>query len=410
MVNFYKKIGKTTAIITSLLAVTTAQAQNSIYAWGDGSNGKLGTGISSQETSPVQTGTATNWLQVSAGIYNSLALKSDGTLWAWGENWQGQSGTGNNPRHQFSPVQVGTDTNWSQVSAGFRHSLAIKSDGTLWAWGGGDFGKLGTGSTSSQYTPLQIGTATNWLQVSAGEDHSLAIKSDGTLWGWGRNQEGQLGTGTTTDQLSPVQVGIATNWLKISAGWYHSIALKSDGTLWAWGWNYYWQLGTGTNTDHLSPMQIGTATNWVEIGAGTSHSLAIKSNGTLWAWGRNLDGQLGIGNTTDQRSPVQVGTATNWVKTSAGYNNSLALVAASAGIHKNEIKNFAVYPNPANSILNIDSNIQENIKITIVDITGKTLTEQILKEGNNTINISSFANGVYFIKTEKGGSVKFIKD
>ena len=259
---------------------------------------------------------------------------------------------------------------------------------------------------------MQIGTATNWSQVSVGGDissQSLAIKSDGTLWAWGGGANGKLGTGNTANQLFPVRIGTDTNWSQVSAGYFHSLAVKSDGTLWAWGSAKDGQLGTGNTTQQNSPVQIGIATNWSQVSAGLFHSLALKSNGTLWAWGWNTLGALGTGTTTDQLSPVQIGKATNWAKISAEYH-SLALVAASAGIDKNEIKNFAVYPNPANSILNIDSNIQENIKITIVDITGKSLTEQTLKTGNNTINISSFANGVYFIKTEKGGSVKFIKN
>src|SRR5690606_7837224 len=141
MINFYKKIGKATAIIASLLAVTTAQAQNSLWAWGDGDYGKLGTGTTTQQNSPVQIGTATNWLQVSTGNFHSLAIKSDGTLWAWGSAIEGQLGTGNTTQ-QNSPIQIGTATNWSQVSAGVYHSLAIKSDGTLWAWGNGIEGQL----------------------------------------------------------------------------------------------------------------------------------------------------------------------------------------------------------------------------------------------------------------------------
>ncbi|MEG1028239.1 MAG: T9SS type A sorting domain-containing protein, partial [Oscillospiraceae bacterium] len=246
--------------------------------------------------------------------------------------------------------------------------------------------------------------------ISAGQYHSLAIKSNGTLWAWGENDKGQLGIGNTTNQNSPVQIGTATNWVQVDAGIGYSFALKSDGTLWAWGNGNLGQLGTGNTIDQNSPVQVGTDTNWTQINIGANYSLALKTNGTLWAWGDNTLGQLGIGNTTQQNNPVQIGTVTNGASISAGGGHILSFVNPTASIDKNEIKNFVVYPNPANSILNIDSNAQEGIKITIVDIAGKTLAEQTLKTGNNTINISSFANGVYFIKTEKGGVMKFVKN
>ena len=463
---FYTKIVKTTTIVASLLAVTTTQAQNSLWAWGwngsgqlgigntnnqyssspvqagtdtdwsqisagdvhslaiksngtlwawgwNGSSGRLGTGNTNIQysSSPVQVGTATNWTKIYAGIGHSFAIKSDGTLWAWGQNIYGELGIGNtNIQYSSSPVQVGTATNWLQVSAGVGNTLALKSDGTLWAWGYGIYGKLGTGNVNNQHSPVQVGTATNWALISAGQYHSLAIKSDGTLWAWGENDKGQLGIGNTTNQNSPVQIGTATNWVQVDAGIGYSFALKSDGTLWAWGNGNLGQLGTGNTIDQNSPVQVGTDTNWTQINIGANYSLALKTNGTLWAWGDNTLGQLGIGNTTQQNNPVQIGTVTNGASISAGGGHILSFVNPTASIDKNEIKNFVVYPNPANSILNIDSNAQEGIKITIVDIAGKTLAEQTLKTGNNTINISSFANGVYFIKTEKGGVMKFVKN
>src|SRR3990170_1798433 len=234
--------------------------------------------------------------QIAAGSYHTLAIKSDGTLWAWGYNYSGQLGDGTTS-NKTTPVQIGTGTNWSQIAAGGYHSLAIKSDGTLWAWSGNSFGQLGDG-TSRDYktTPVQIGTGTNWSQIAAGDYHTLAIKSDGTLWAWGYNSYGQLGDGASGGgnyKTTPVQIGTGTNWSQIAAGGYHTLAIKSDGTLWAWGGNSFGQLGDGTSSDYkTTPVQIGTGTNWSQIAAGGYHTLAIKSDRTLWAWG-NYYGQLG---------------------------------------------------------------------------------------------------------------------
>src|SRR3989344_1483851 len=126
-----------------------------------------------------------------------------------------------------------------QISARYKHTIAIKSDGTLWAWGYNLYGQLGDGTTSQRNSPVQIGTDNNWVSISAGGYHTIAIKSDGTLWAWGSNDYGQLGDGTMVDKTTPAQIGTDANWVSISAGDYHTIALKSDGTLWAWGRNNY---------------------------------------------------------------------------------------------------------------------------------------------------------------------------
>ncbi len=144
---------------------------------------------------------------------------------------------------------------WEVVAAGFAHTVAIKTDGTLWAWGYNEYGQLGDGTWEDKNTPTQIGTDTDWEAVAAGDYHSLALKTDGTLWVWGNNGYGQLGDGTTVNKNIPTRIGIDTDWSAIAAGFYHTIALKSDDTLWAWGYNNYGQLGDGTAWKD-SPVQI----------------------------------------------------------------------------------------------------------------------------------------------------------
>ncbi len=154
---------------------------------------------------------------------------------------------------------MGTATNWQAVAAGIEHTVALRRDGTLWAWGYNHYGQLGDGTTTNQSQPGSGGQlTTNWQTVAAGGYHTVALKRDGTLWAWGYNDYGQLGDGTTADKPSP-----------IAGGHSHQLAVggrreattrwrfKSDGTLWAWGYNHYGQLGDGTTTNKSSPVADG---------------------------------------------------------------------------------------------------------------------------------------------------------
>jgi YD repeat-containing protein len=158
--------------------------------------------------------------------------------------------------------------------------VAVKTDGTLWAWGYNGFGELGDGTTTQRVTPVQVGTDTRWASVAAGQWHTVAVKTDGTLWAWGNNSYGQLGDGTTTQRHAPVQVGIDTNWASVAgsvaAGYGHTVATKTDGTLWAWGYNASGQLGNGTTTQRVTPMQVGTDTHWASVAAGFYHTIGLR--------------------------------------------------------------------------------------------------------------------------------------
>lgn len=305
------------------LAIKT---NGTLWAWGLNSAGQLGDGTNNPGSIvPIQIGTATNWQFISAGAEHSVAIKTDGTLWAWGRNSEAQLGDGTNNNSNV-PIQIGTDNNWVAVSAGSEHNLAKKSNGTLWAWGGNTYGQCGNAiPPNSVATPQQVGTATNWQNISAVSYHSLATQADGSLWAWGLNLDGQLGDGTYTNRDVPTAIGFDNDWGQITTGWNHSIAIKTDGTIWAWGDNNFGQLGDGTNTNQNRPIKIGTATNWQSITAGEGHSMAIKTNGTLWGWGRNHLGQLGNGTTADINIPTQTGTATNWSGIDAGYYFTLGI-------------------------------------------------------------------------------------
>jgi alpha-tubulin suppressor-like RCC1 family protein len=193
---------------------------------------------------------------VAAGPYHTLAIKSDGTLWGWGVNWGGQLGDGTT-ENKTVPTQIGTDSHWATVVAGGWHSLALKDDGTLWAWGINSNGQLGNGTVGgNSWSPVQIGSASDWAGVATGNSHVIAVKGNGTLWAWGNNYFGQLGDGTTVDRFTPVQIGSDNGWTTLIAGSSSSLALKGDGTLWGWGNNSYGQLGDGETGNRNAPVPI----------------------------------------------------------------------------------------------------------------------------------------------------------
>ena len=230
---------------------------------------------------------------------------------------------------------------WAAVAAASYNTLALKQDGTLWAWGLNDYGQLGQGNLdfTAHATPRQVGQAHDWVAVSGGYADSFALKKDGTLWAWGNNSDwgGNLGLGrgrvqapapgfvTSVDRWTPARVGHAHDWTAVFPGYEHGLAMRKGGTLWSWGLNWYGALGVGNTDWGWSPAEVGDDTDWASAAGGGDFSLALKKSGTLWAFGSNTYGNLGLGDTTDRHSPTQVGGAQDWTAVSAGMGYSLAL-------------------------------------------------------------------------------------
>jgi alpha-tubulin suppressor-like RCC1 family protein len=261
---------------------------------------------------PVGKGTPA----ISLGERHGLILASDGSLWSWGSDFLGWPvlGLGNVPP-QTRLRRIGKETNWVSISAGAAHNVAIKSDGTLWAWGENLRGQFGVGTMGRQNLmaniPVPAAPGHDWKQAVAGGIHTVAIKKDGTLWAWGNNWAGSLGTGSTNNSAVPVQAGLATNWVKVWAGMLESVALQSDGSLWYWGDNpdpaYDMHVG-----NRLVPTRISPDTNWVDVGFGPWTVFAIKSDGTLWAWGRHAHVYTGVSDQALDATPTRVGTNSDW--------------------------------------------------------------------------------------------------
>lgn len=298
-----------------------------LWAWGSNGAGRLGVGDTAGRSSPVQVGALTDWYIVSSGQGQTLGIKTNGTLWAVGGNGSsGQLGTGNG-LDVSSPIQVGALTNWSIVSAGGYFNAAIKTDGTLWTFGYSGYGRLGnnTSNGNNRSSPIQVGSLTDWSKVATGGAHTLAVKTNGTLWSWGRNVFGQLGINDTNNRSSPVQVGSLTTWSNVACGYGFSLAIKTDGTLWSWGRNLMGQLGQNDVVYRSSPVQVGALTTWGKIDGGSNHCVAIKNDKTLWSWGYNGAGQLGIGSVIYRSSPVQVGSLTTWLNIAVGVNANFSM-------------------------------------------------------------------------------------
>jgi len=303
------------------------------YSWGRNGSGQLGDGTATSSiSSPVSVvGGLSNWIQLDGGMYHTIGLRADGTAYTWGLNHRGQLGTGDTSNRSSPGSVIGGITNWAQVSAGYYQCLGVTSTGIAYGWGFSNSGRLGDGGgTQSRLSPVTVVGGLTWSRVSAGQHHGLGLTTTGIAYAWGRNSYGALGDGTVTSRLSPVTVvGGITNWTQLSGGGFSSLGLTSTGIAYAWGLNTGGQLGDGTTTSRLSPVSvIGGITNWSQLSAGGGHSVGVTSTGIAYGWGYNGNGRLGDGTTTGTSSPVSViGGITNWIQVVGGGNHSLGLTS-----------------------------------------------------------------------------------
>jgi len=275
-----------------------------------------------------------------AGFVVTYVQYYDGTLQACGDNSSGQLGDDGSSSYRTT-LDLVNGNYYKCVSSNDKHTMAVKANGALYAWGENTYGCFGNSSTFTVDECYDIPTSTDtgviWANVSCGKEHTLALNAKGRLFAAGKNTHGELGLGFTSPYEEDLtQVGSDEDWVDCSSGIHNnSAAIKSDGTLWVWGHN-------GASTDHLglgdlsfdnvtTPTQVflnmtsAEDDDWVDVECGTGFMIALKADGSMWSWGLNSYGYLGLGDSYSRNTPTRIGTDNDWVKISAGYEHTLAL-------------------------------------------------------------------------------------
>jgi alpha-tubulin suppressor-like RCC1 family protein len=345
-----------------------------IWCWGNNSYGTFGNGNTTNNSTPQQNTGGSSWTNVTAGYQHTCGLKSGSpqTIWCWGDNSEGNLGTGfQSPDKELDPVQItvpftpttkifdgsttriswfiGSDgklygwgryfeknpapvavdanTDWKSPAAGQRHYCGLRT-GQLWCWGQNTDGRVGDSSTTRRTAPVRIGAASDWVAVTAGDRHTCGIRT-ATAYCWGSNATGKVGANTATAQYTAPQLvaGGYTDWTAIVAGTNHTCGIRS-GQLWCWGLNANGQLGISSTSNAITPTRVGAASDWTAVAGGDSHSCGIRSTGggTLYCWGDGTDGRLGLGNTTQFTTPQALTGA--WSKITIGGGTTCGIKTA----------------------------------------------------------------------------------
>jgi alpha-tubulin suppressor-like RCC1 family protein len=326
------------------IAAITARLSNSgaidgdgtLWAWGNNKGGQIGDGQTTSRSTPITVEGLTDITAVAAGFGHTVALRTDGTVWAWGRNQEGQLGIdpGLLGVARSRPTQVSALSGVTSIAAGSLFTLALRSDGTVWAWGANFYGQLGTPNPHpddhypSSQVPTRIPGLSGVVRIVAGGgavDHAMAITADGGLWAWGRNDFGQLGDGTSTTRSTPQRVNGLADVISAAAGTSHSVAATRSGSVWVWGNNDRRELSEGGPSKILMPFQVGRLEQVIQVAAGRNFNLALKRDGTVWAWGTSDAGELGDGTTIVRSSALPVTGLTDIVSISAANDQARAV-------------------------------------------------------------------------------------
>jgi alpha-tubulin suppressor-like RCC1 family protein len=330
-INAGNQVAQVSAGLDHGLAVSS---DGSVWAWGANDAGQLGDGVTIPRNTPAHVPGLTGvFTQVAAGLKFSLALRSDGTVWAWGDNRLGELGRGTTGGPEVTPARVAVLNHVTRIAAGGGFALALRSDGIVFAWGGNGTGQLGTGTTDPSPTPVKIAGLSQVTGIAAGLDSAAAIEASNvsavtSVWTWGANMFGQLGDGTLVAHLTPERVsGVPASVAGVSVGGQFTVILATDGSVWGWGINNVGQLALAAGkTPVTRPVNVIAAGSHItQLSAGGGHVLALRSDGTVLGWGFNKFGELGNGTSARNSGPVQVTGLTSATQVSAGFLSSLAV-------------------------------------------------------------------------------------
>jgi alpha-tubulin suppressor-like RCC1 family protein len=302
--------GAALAVVAGVQAPAAAAPGTGVFVWGNNNEGQLADGTHNDRSTPIPVGGLPAGVrQVSVNDGSGLALLTDGTVRSWGLNNFGQLGDGT-LTDRSAPVTVAGLSGVAQVSAGHFHALAVKFDGTVWAWGSDVAGELGDGVPSTfSAVPQQVPGLTGFVQVAGGSFDSMALRNDGTVWAWGANDHYQLGNNGTQDRATPGTVPFLGGITQIANGGETGLAMSgTNGNVWGWGLNDKGQAGVGTTTDVHLPTFLQSTIGVTQIAAGGSHSLAVMgTDHVVLAWGDNSEGAFGDGTTTSSTIPHRTG-------------------------------------------------------------------------------------------------------
>jgi len=345
--NFSGQLGNRTSDCISTVPVTVSGLNNStaisagashtcallndgtVRCWGDNQYGQLGnSNVTDKSTTPVVVSGLNNAMSIAAGYEHTCARLSNGTVRCWGRNTFGQLGHNIGFRRAIPTPVANLSEPATSLAAGQSHTCALVNNGTVYCWGRNNWGQLGNGTTIDRSTPVPVSGLNGVAAIAAGEYHTCALLNNGTVRCWGSNWAGQLGNGTWRSHSTPVVVSGLSNAIAIAAGDFHTCALLNDGRVMCWGDNWYGQLGDGT-TDYrglpVSVINLGGLARAIEAGA--NHTCALLNNGEMRCWGYNWAGQLGNGTQNNSTIPVAVNGLNNVTAISAGYSHTCALLS-----------------------------------------------------------------------------------
>ena len=334
---------------------------------------------------------------VTATIYNSYAIASDGALYAWGQNAYGQLGLVSVGTYSgiYTPTKV-DDAKWAVVKGRSTTIVGIHTDGTLWAWGKNLTGQLGIGADSEMkecaMAPEKVSDE-RWLDCASGYYHSTAVKADGTLWAWGNNDESALGR-AVEGKTDGKPMKAFDKVLSYSVGDNHVLVIKDDYTLWGWGYNLHGQLADGTNRNIDTPTQIGTA-QWQTVAAGFYHSVGVQIDGSVWSWGFNRYGQLGLGDDNNRAELSKVDFNPE--------EGAVAEIATDSAVK--------AYPTVAEETITVSSDATIS-SVSIYNANVQKVGFKMVDGTQTSLNVSHLAAGTYFVATESGAGksvARFIK-